>query len=115
MRLRYTIGSALGALALIVAIPTSAHAEATGIFYYKYGDPANPQESNLTSPATQTCIVIPEVDGKDIDAFDVDNKTDKRAWLFSDDDCFGNKTEVAAQGGTDKTTKFKSVYFPADG
>ncbi|QIS23787.1 hypothetical protein [Nocardia terpenica] len=58
MHARYAVGATLGALALLVTMPTSAHATpTTGTFYYKYGDPKNPQSHKLEDP--------PSTDSKD--------------------------------------------------
>ncbi|WP_371096183.1 hypothetical protein [Streptomyces sanglieri] len=61
MRLRSTVAAAFGALALLVAVPTSAGA-ATGDFSYTYtGLDGSPRVGFLFDPPSRMCITLPEV------------------------------------------------------
>lgn len=113
MRIRHAVGAALGALALIITIPTSAHAEAIGFFKYRYGLAGSTKWSQLSDPSTAACHNIPEIEGHPLqNAFAPDNGTDKQAWLFLEEDCDGPHT-VLVQGAKDGPLRlFKSVYFP---
>ncbi|WP_051855038.1 hypothetical protein [Streptomyces sp. NRRL B-1347] len=114
MRIRHTVGAALGALALIVTIPTSAHAEAVGFFKYQWGLPGQTNYGEMINAQTNICHQIPEVENKPLqNAFKPLNQTDKQAWLFLEEDCDGPHT-VLLQGAQDGPLRlFKSVYFPA--
>lgn len=114
MRIRHTVGAALGALALIVTIPTSAHA-ADGNFHYNYGLPGSTKSSQLENPDSRVCINIPEVEDKPLqDGFSPNNYTTSEAWLFLEEDCGGPHTALV-QGAKDGPLRlFKSVYFPGN-
>lgn len=115
MRLRHTLGAAIGAVALIVIIPTSAHA-LDGNFLYQYGDPGTPTAALLEQPAAGECINIPEVEGKSDTAFAPSNSVQGAdANVYTEEDCQGTSSTLAegTQLGTEVT--FKSVYFEQTG
>ncbi|MGW3685522.1 hypothetical protein [Streptomyces sp. NPDC005125] len=61
MRLRTTVAAALGALALVVTLPTSASAT-VGVFAYRYtGLDGTPQIAELVNPPSGDCVTLPEV------------------------------------------------------
>lgn len=61
MRLRTTVAAALGALALVVTLPTSASAT-VGFFAYSYtGLDGTPQIAELINPPSGECVTLPEV------------------------------------------------------
>ncbi|MFI1678909.1 hypothetical protein [Streptomyces sp. NPDC020607] len=111
MRLRHTIGAALGALVLTTALPTSAEAT-MGYVTYKIGAPGPAGSVKLDYPKSTECIEIPEVEaGKSEHAWGLDNNTYSQAWLFPEDECGGDRLVVKA-GAKDTTDfKFKSIYF----
>ncbi|PKV90150.1 hypothetical protein [Streptomyces sp. TLI_146] len=113
MRLRHTVGTALGALALVVTVPTSANA-ATGEFSYTYVDlnGAN-QFGYLENPLSGVCLEIPEATlPTQQPAFSAQNRTDKTASTFSEPLCQGTRYTVKARTGVGNARqKFRSVRF----
>lgn len=111
MRLRHAVGAAFGALALIVTIPTSAHAT-DGFFMYQYGDSANPSSGQLENPSTAVCINIPEVEGKPGSAFSANNDVgDTLGMIYSEEDCQGVATKIDFGAELGRDVKFKSVIL----
>ncbi|MFF7203811.1 hypothetical protein [Streptomyces sp. NPDC008141] len=111
MRLRHTLGAAIGAVALIVAIPSSAHA-LDGSFLYQYGDSANPTAALLEQPGAGECINIPEVEGKSDTAFAPNNSVQGAdANVYTEEDCQGTPTTLAEGTQLGPEVTFKSVYF----
>ncbi|GGV54636.1 hypothetical protein [Streptomyces spectabilis] len=111
MRPCHAIGAALGALALIVTIPTSANAT-VGFFHYQYGDSANPTAGKLEEPEARACINIPEVEGKPGSAFSPSNDVgDSEAMLYSEEGCEGTTTKIVQGQEFGADVKFKSVIF----
>ncbi|WP_326765790.1 hypothetical protein OG978_15450 [Streptomyces sp. NBC_01591] len=114
MRLRSTVAAALGALALIVAVPTSASA-ATGDFAYTYtGLDGSPRLGLLSDPPSQMCITLPEV----ADPLSTNpahtpwNYTDSSATVFSGPDCEGAYFTLRPHGGhASERLKLRSVVF----
>ncbi|MEU5772306.1 hypothetical protein ABZ819_03235 [Streptomyces venezuelae] len=110
MRLRHTVGATLGALALVLTIPTSASAGVTGTLFYKYGDPANPKLGSLESPQALECLNIPEVEGKNDTAFAPDSALPEHdAAVYTEEYCEGTQTIVPANTKLGPEVKFKSV------
>ncbi|MFJ2744410.1 hypothetical protein ACIO3O_32690 [Streptomyces sp. NPDC087440] len=113
MRLRHTVGAALGALALVLTVPTSASA-IDGSFYYQYGDPANPTAGSMESPDAAVCINVPEVEGKPDTAFAPKNNVlDSEAMVYSEENCEGVGTKLNVEQELGSDVKFKSVIFEA--
>ncbi|MFJ2158126.1 hypothetical protein [Streptomyces sp. NPDC087856] len=111
MRFRHAVGAAIGALALIVAVPASANA-IDGNFFYQYGDSTNPTARKLEDPTENVCINIPEVEGKTSTAFSPKNGlTDTEAMVYSNEDCEGVGTKLAPDDELGPAVKFKSVIF----
>ncbi|MFI6049985.1 hypothetical protein ACIBCO_07845 [Streptomyces violascens] len=86
MRLGRTLGAVLGAVALIVSIPSSAHAT-EGNFDYSYGDPADPTEGQLVGPDDEKCFEANELSGGPTTAFHPRNGTSTEAAVYSDEFC----------------------------
>lgn len=64
MRLRTSVAAAVGALALVIALPASAGA-AQGDFTYQHGTEAGISETSaLTDPQSGECITLPEVENE---------------------------------------------------
>ncbi|MFF5011274.1 hypothetical protein ACFY3G_51940 [Streptomyces phaeochromogenes] len=111
MRFRHAVGAAVGALALIVTVPTSANA-VDGNFFYQYGDSANPTAGTLENPQGSECINIPEVEGKPSTAFSPKNQLpDADAMVYSEEDCSGVGTKLDPDTELGPAVKFKSVIF----
>lgn len=91
MCLRHTIAATIGALALVVTLPTSASA-ATGDFSYTYFDNGTPQTATLHDPESAACITLLEVADEDTSeaAFAPHNDTDTLAMVFTEPDCTGD-------------------------
>ncbi|MEU5292390.1 hypothetical protein [Streptomyces umbrinus] len=111
MRFRHAVGAAIGALALIVTVPTSANA-IDGNFFYQYGDSAGPTAGTLENPEQGVCINIPEVEGKPGTAFSPKNQLpDADAMVYSEEDCQGVGTKLDPDAELGPDVKFKSVIF----
>ncbi|MHC5906003.1 hypothetical protein ACVNF4_19170 [Streptomyces sp. S6] len=96
MRIRTTLAAAAGALALLVAVPTSASA-ATGQFFYSYsGLNGAPQVTALANPPGAQCVTLPEVadPGASSPAHALRNDTDATAVGFENPDCTGGMFTV---------------------
>ncbi|MFF4815078.1 hypothetical protein ACFY2K_10875 [Kitasatospora sp. NPDC001309] len=119
MRLRRTAAAVLGALALLVTLPTSAHAD-HGYIAYKYGDPLFPNQAksgqypdNLEIPDDQ-CIEVPEVEGKPLQtAWAPDNHSQSDIFVFTEPECFGVKTRVRIGQKLGNLVLFKSFIQPS--
>jgi hypothetical protein len=114
MRLRHSVAAALGALALVVTLPTSASA-ATGQFSYQYvGLDGQPRSATLHDPPSGECVTIAEVADPDASepAFAPHNDTDEWALVFTEPDCTGDSWTLRPHGrpATDRL-KLRSVYF----
>ncbi|WP_053654598.1 hypothetical protein [Streptomyces sp. MMG1121] len=100
MRLRHTVGAALGALALLVTLPTPADA-ATGFVLFQYGDPLLPkstwQSGQLENPpADGVCYNLPEVQGHPL-WFGIgpnNAMAEETVYVFTEVDCLGVRTKV---------------------
>ncbi|MGW2226959.1 hypothetical protein [Streptomyces formicae] len=114
MRLRTTVAAALGALALVVTLPTSASA-ATGDFSYKFtGLDGTPQSATLHDPQSPGCVVLPEVadPGSSEPAFAPHNDTDVWVMVFTEPNCTGDSWTLRPHGNpaTDRL-KLRSVFL----
>ncbi|MER5359584.1 hypothetical protein [Streptomyces sp. NPDC002785] len=114
MRLRSTVAAAFGALALIVAVPTSAGA-ACGNFGYTYsGLDGSPQVAYLVDPPSWECITLPEVGDphSSSPARSPRNNTDATATVFTGPDCDGDYFTLRPHGGhASSRLKLRSVVF----
>ncbi|MET9659336.1 hypothetical protein [Streptomyces sp. NPDC006510] len=114
MRLRSTVAAAFGALALIVAVPTSAGA-ATGDFTYAYtGLDGAPRLGYLVDPPSRMCITLPEVADPNSSnpAHTPWNFTDSSATVFTDPGCEGDYFTLRPDGGhAGSRLKLRSVVF----
>ncbi|MEV7235842.1 hypothetical protein AB0N06_18155 [Streptomyces sp. NPDC051020] len=114
MRLRTTVAATLGALALIVTLPTSADA-GSGDFLYRFtGLDGTPQYTGLTDPASRECITLPEVadPGSSNPANSPRNYTDSTATVFTGPDCEGVFFTLRPFGGhASERLKLRSVVF----
>ncbi|MFD5083427.1 hypothetical protein ACFWOG_12410 [Kitasatospora sp. NPDC058406] len=107
MRLRTTAAAALGALALLVSVPTSAQA-ATGDFLYKVG-PGVP--AGLADPESRECINLFGAT-EDHPAFAPENFTTSTATVFLDFNCDGDTYYVMNPGKKlGNRLKLRSVIF----
>ncbi|MEU8756548.1 hypothetical protein [Streptomyces chartreusis] len=114
MRLRHTLSTALGALALVVSLPVSASA-ATGDFSYHYiGLDGTPQSATLHDPASPGCVTLPEVadPGSSEPAFAPHNDTDEWVMVFTEPYCTGDSWTLRPQGNpaTD-ALELRSVFL----
>ncbi|MFE7354322.1 hypothetical protein ACFU8Q_14220 [Streptomyces sp. NPDC057543] len=114
MRLRSTVAAAFGALALIVALPTSAGA-ASGDFTYMYsGLDGSPRLGFLIDPPSRMCITLPEVadPASSNPAHTPWNFTDSSATVFTGADCMGDYFTLRPEGGhASSRLKLRSVVF----
>ncbi|MGW3209255.1 hypothetical protein [Streptomyces sp. NPDC001135] len=111
---RHTAAAALGALALVVTLPSSASA-ATGDFAYKFvGLDGSPQSVTLHDPVSPGCITLPEVadPGSSEPAFAPHNDTDVWVMVFTEPNCTGNSWTLRPHGhpATDRL-KLRSVFL----
>ncbi|MEU8693277.1 hypothetical protein [Streptomyces sp. NPDC048665] len=110
MRLRTALACAVGSLALIVTLPTSAFA-ATGSFQYSYTglDGARHAET-LTDPPSGECLDLPGTAGEP--GFAPKNRTDATAVVFLDPHCEGDTYYVMNPGKVlGDRLKLRSVIF----
>ncbi|GAA1146390.1 hypothetical protein F4556_003768 [Kitasatospora gansuensis] len=84
MRIRTTLGTLTGALLLLVAVPTSAHA-ADGAVEYVDDQGAN---QTLMDPESGNCINLA------MPAKKLSNFTNKDAAVYTEADCNGDQTNV---------------------
>ncbi|MFI6685094.1 hypothetical protein [Streptomyces sp. NPDC050485] len=113
MRFRSTVAAALGALALVVALPTSAGA-ATGEFTYTYTDHnGEPHVGRLIDPRSRECVKLDEVaDPHRSPAHSPRNRTDATAVVFTDIHCKGDHFSLRPHGGhASERLKVRSVRF----
>ncbi|MFJ8752615.1 hypothetical protein ACIREO_25250 [Streptomyces sp. NPDC102441] len=114
MRRPTSTAAVLGALALVVALPTSASA-ATGDFSYKYADlDGTTQSVTLHDPDSRECVTLPETADEDASepSFAPHNNTDEWAMVFSEPDCTGDSWTLRPHGNpaTDRL-KLRSVFL----
>ncbi|MCQ4206575.1 hypothetical protein [Streptomyces longispororuber] len=114
MRLRSTVAAAFGALALAIALPTSASA-ATGDFSYWFvGMDGEPQSVTLHDPAGPGCVPVAEAadPASSEPAFAPHNDTDEWVMVFTEPDCTGDSWTLRPHGNpTTEDLKLRSVYF----
>ncbi|MFI1385600.1 hypothetical protein [Embleya sp. NPDC020886] len=114
MRFRSSMVAVVGALTLVVTLPTSAGA-ATGEFSYKYtGLNGQPQEARLFDPPGRECIDLPEVadPGSSSPAHSPRNDTDATAGVFTEPGCKGDYFSLRPFGGQgSERLKLRSVIF----
>ncbi|MFJ3789509.1 hypothetical protein [Kitasatospora sp. NPDC090091] len=107
MRLRNATIAAASAVALVLAVPTSATA-ATGDFLYKVG-PGVP--AGIADPASGECINLPFTT-EDAPGFAPQNLTGSTATVFLDFDCNGDVFYVMNPGKIlGDRLKLRSVVF----
>ncbi|MFJ9773664.1 hypothetical protein ACIRVF_20870 [Kitasatospora sp. NPDC101157] len=107
MRLRNAVLAAASAVALVVAVPTSANA-AVGDFLYKVG-PGVP--AGIADPQSGKCINLFGATEKD-PAFAPENLTSSTATVFLNFDCSGDTYYVMNPGKIlGDRLKLRSVVF----
>ncbi|MGW7411945.1 hypothetical protein [Streptomyces sp. NPDC054863] len=114
MRFRSTAGAALGALALIVTLPTSASAAEGGFFYTYSGLDGSPRTGILTDPPSYECVTLPEVGNPSASspAHSPRNHTDEYATAFTGPHCDGASFTMRPDGGhASERLKLRSVLF----
>ncbi|MFJ8884935.1 hypothetical protein ACIRJR_16210 [Streptomyces sp. NPDC102402] len=113
MRLRHHAVAALGALALVVTLPTSASA-AEGQFRYTYEtDEGYEAVGFLNDPPGGECISLPGADSDALPpAYAPKNLTDATATVFLGADCEGDVYyTLRPGGGASERLKVRSVVF----
>ncbi|MET8271075.1 hypothetical protein [Streptomyces sp. NPDC005096] len=114
MRLRTTVAAALGALALVVTLPTSASAT-VGVFAYRYtGLDGTPQIAELVNPPSGDCVTLPEVaDPNSSNPADSPwNYTVSTATVFTGPNCEGDSFPLHPfRGHAFEQLKLRSVLF----
>ncbi len=107
MRLRNTVLAATSAIALVLAVPTSANA-ATGEFLYRTGSGL---PRGLTDPGSGECINLPGTTDAE-PAHSPRNLTLSTATVFVDFDCAGDTYYVMKPGKVlGDRLKLRSVVF----
>ncbi|MEV7420176.1 hypothetical protein [Streptomyces sp. NPDC089919] len=111
MRLRNSVAAALGALTLVLTLPTSASAAIGNFDYTYFNEAGQPRIGGLIDPAGEECInVSGATDEKP--AQGPKNLTNATATVFLDFDCEGdtyyvmNPLKILGPG-----LKFRSVAF----
>ncbi|WP_329391782.1 hypothetical protein [Streptomyces sp. NBC_01716] len=113
MRLRTSVAAAVGALALVIALPASAGA-AQGDFTYQHGTEAGISETSaLTDPQSGECITLPEVENETSEpAHSPRNNTDATATVFEGAECEGPQFTLRPGGGhASERLMVRSVVF----
>ncbi|MEU7423461.1 hypothetical protein ACGFX8_18955 [Streptomyces sp. NPDC048362] len=114
MRLRNTAFAALGALALVLAVPASASA-AQGRFEYTYaGLDGSPRIGVLDDPVSGECLTVPEAadPGSSSPAHSPRNRTDAFATVYTEPDCTGDSFTLRPfTGRGSERLKLRSVRF----
>ncbi|CAM5359004.1 putative protein OS=Streptomyces alboniger OX=132473 GN=CP975_11530 PE=4 SV=1 [Streptomyces alboniger] len=113
MRFRSSVGAALGALALVLTLPTSASA-ADGEFAYTYaGSDGRPQTSKLTDPESRVCHTLPEVADENASppAHSPRNRTGSTVTVFTGADCEGDYYTLRPGGQASERLKMRSALF----
>ncbi|MFE4515352.1 hypothetical protein ACFRMQ_14315 [Kitasatospora sp. NPDC056783] len=106
MRLRNAVLAAASAIALVLAVPFSAHA-AEGEFRSKYGFGST---SGLFNPPSGRCIDIPEATAEQ-PAFAPENITRSTATVYKDFDCNGESYVLDPGKKASDRLKLRSVVF----
>ncbi|MCL7495654.1 hypothetical protein OG754_18795 [Streptomyces decoyicus] len=114
MRLRHTVVTAIGTLALALALPTASAGAATGPFTYVYTDSTgNPHVGLLSDPPSRACLSLPEVTDPSVQpAHTPKNYTSSVATVFAGPHCTGDYFSLRPNGGhgSDRL-KVRSVVF----
>ncbi|WP_030562348.1 hypothetical protein [Streptomyces aureocirculatus] len=113
MRFRSSVGAALGALALVLTLPTSASA-ADGTFQYTYsGLDGRPQLATLVDPESRVCHTLPEVADEDASspAHSPRNRTNATVTVFTEADCEGAHYTLRPGGQASERLKMRSAVF----
>ncbi|MEU6127303.1 hypothetical protein [Streptomyces sp. NPDC047123] len=114
MRLRHSVAAALGALALVVTLPTSASA-ATGDFSYSFvGLDGSHRTVTLHDPLSPGCTTLAEVADPAASgpAVAPHNDTDTWAIVFTEPDCTGDSWTLRPHGRpTSDRLTLRSVYL----
>ncbi|WP_330172228.1 hypothetical protein OG875_00685 [Streptomyces sp. NBC_01498] len=111
MRLRTSVAATVGALALVITLPSSAGA-AEGAFTYQHLNQAGMERiAGLMDPQSRECITLPEVrDGAP--AHSPRNHTNATATVFAGVDCEGPHFSLRPNGGhASERLKVRSVVF----
>ncbi|MFI1615532.1 hypothetical protein ACH4VT_00815 [Streptomyces lydicus] len=105
--------TAVGALALALALPAVPAGAATGPFTYVYEDSSGPHVGVLSDPAGRECITLPEVAAEFVPpAHSPRNYTDATATVFTGPDCTGDFFSLRPHGGhASDRLKLRSVVF----
>ncbi|WP_199812580.1 hypothetical protein [Streptomyces sp. NRRL S-337] len=108
-----TVATALGGLALAVALPASSAGAATGPFSYVYDDGTGPRMGLLADPPSWVCITLPEVADEAVPpAHTPRNYTASTATVFAGADCTGDYFTLRPNGGhASERLKVRSVVF----
>ncbi|MET7367984.1 hypothetical protein ABZS61_19430 [Streptomyces sp. NPDC005566] len=113
MRLRHTVAAALGALTLVVTLPTAASA-ASGQFRYTYETEEGYEAVGfLNDPPSGACVNLPGADSDALPpAYAPKNITDASATVFLSADCEGDVYyTLRPGGGASDRLKVRSVVF----
>ncbi|QDQ13299.1 hypothetical protein [Streptomyces spectabilis] len=112
MRFRTSLAAALGALALVVTLPSSANA-ATGQFVFTYNRDGRTIEGRLHDPEARECIDLDEVAKPDATpAHSPRNRTNSIATVYTELECEGESFALRAHSGYGgEGLKFRSVVF----
>lgn len=115
MHTRYAVGATLGALALLVTMPASAHATAAnpaGTFSYEYKEGGKKQHIEERDLRSLKCVeYIGEDPDEPIQAFSPENATDTPVIVYADRNCAGKQTTLPAHSEARPKLNFKSYYF----
>jgi hypothetical protein len=114
MRLRNAAVAALGALALVVTIPSSASAAIGGFSYSYVGLDGRTHRRVLLDPESRECITLDEVADPDASepAHSPRNRTTSGATVFTEPGCEGDffsLRPLTGRGG--ESLKLRSVVF----
>ncbi|MBT2400499.1 hypothetical protein [Streptomyces sp. ISL-100] len=113
MRFRHTVAAAVGALTLVLTMPTPAGA-AVGAFTYQYDDMSGERiTAELIDPPSGPCITLPEVADDFVPpAHTPRNATDRPATVYAGADCTGPEFNLRAHTGYgSERLKVRSVIF----
>ncbi|GAA2637285.1 hypothetical protein [Streptomyces axinellae] len=112
MRLRHTLATGLGAVALALSAAAPAGA-ATGEFSYTYDTPGGPRPALLVDPPSRECVTLPGLaDPRLPAAHSPRNRTDSTAVVFTGPDCTGDHFSLRPRTGhASERLKMRSVLF----
>ncbi|MET9399453.1 hypothetical protein [Kitasatospora sp. NPDC002965] len=110
MRLRTVAVAALGALTLLVTVPTSANA-ADGVFRYTYRADGSEHRGELVDPRPEECVDVKGATEEDA-AYAPVNRTNGTAVAFLEFGCVGDVYRVLDPGASaSRRLHFRSVLF----